>query len=120
MSNVTRLRIGGRQKGTPNKATADLREAAKAYTHEALATLVTVMRTGKSDQIRMQAAIAILDRGHGKPNRAETWQDVRERARVEKLDDPLREYREREAREAARSAVELRPPAPKWPPAGSS
>ncbi len=43
-----------------------LAELARAYTEEAIATLVEVMRTGElADRVR--AATALLDRGYGKP-----------------------------------------------------
>ena len=61
-------RRGGRQKGTPNKVTAELRYAAREYTEEALKTLAAVMRDRKaSAAARVAAAIALLDRGHGRP-----------------------------------------------------
>ena len=60
----------GRQKGTPNKATAEIREAAQAYTQEALETLADVMRNSKSDAARALAAEKILDRGYGRPTQA--------------------------------------------------
>ena len=59
-------RIGGRQKGTPNKATADVKEAAKQYTAEAVAALATIMRNSDSDAAKVAAIKEILDRGHGK------------------------------------------------------
>jgi len=64
-------RRGGRQKGTPNKATADIKEAASEYSGEALSVLVTVARdTGSPAAARVAAANAILDRAHGKPKQA--------------------------------------------------
>lgn len=88
MSALKRPRIGGRQKGTPNKAGADLRQAAQAYTHKALAKLVQIMRTGKTEQIQMQAAIALLDRAHGRPCRQETIWEKRNRLSSEWRDLP--------------------------------
>jgi hypothetical protein len=64
-------RHGGRAKGTPNKATAEVREAAKAYTLKALETLADLMQNSPIDQVRLQAAQALLDRAHGKVARAE-------------------------------------------------
>lgn len=63
-------RIGGRQKGTPNKVTADVKAAAAKYTDEALRTLAKIMSDGESEQARVSAANAILDRAHGKPKQA--------------------------------------------------
>ncbi len=60
-------KTGGRKPGTPNKATAKIRDAAQRYTGEALEVLRDVMRTGTSEQARVAAANSILDRGWGKP-----------------------------------------------------
>jgi hypothetical protein len=60
----------GRPKGAVNKATADIREAAQAYTDRALAVLVDVMANGDSAAARVAAANAVLDRGHGKPRQS--------------------------------------------------
>lgn len=60
-------KTGGRIPGKPNKATAEIRDLAQQYTEEALQKLAEVMRTGVSEQARVAAACAILDRGHGRP-----------------------------------------------------
>lgn len=61
-------KTGGRQRGTPNKSTSDLREAAQQFTADALQTLVDVMKDeAQPAAARISAATAILDRGHGKP-----------------------------------------------------
>ena len=58
----------GRPKGSPNKATASIRDAAQAYTEDALRTLVEVMNDREQPgPARVGAANAILDRGYGKP-----------------------------------------------------
>ncbi|WP_454762360.1 hypothetical protein, partial [Caulobacter segnis] len=59
-------KTGGRTKGTPNKATADVKAAAQAFTTDALEALVHIMKAGESEAARVAAANAILDRGHGK------------------------------------------------------
>jgi hypothetical protein len=62
------IKTGGRQKGVPNRATADIREAAREYTTQALKTLVEVMEdTKQPGPARVAASNAILDRGFGKP-----------------------------------------------------
>lgn len=61
---------GGRKKGTPNKATAEIKELAQQYTAQALEALVRVMEDGESEAARVSAANAILDRGHGKPSQS--------------------------------------------------
>lgn len=60
-------KTGGRQLGTPNKATADLKVAAAVYTKEMLLVLVGIANNSESDTARVAAANSILDRAHGKP-----------------------------------------------------
>jgi hypothetical protein len=60
----------GRPKGSMNKATADVKAAAQAFTAEAVETLASIMRASESDAARVAAANAILDRGHGKPKQS--------------------------------------------------
>ena len=42
-------KTGGRRKGTPNRATAEIREHAQQYTVEALEGLAQIARTSQSD-----------------------------------------------------------------------
>lgn len=44
-----------------------VRELARQHTAEAIATLVDAMRTSKDPKVRCAAAVALLDRGWGKP-----------------------------------------------------
>jgi hypothetical protein len=61
-------KTGGREAGTPNKATASIREAAQQYTETAIQTLVEVMSDETAPHAaRVAAANSLLDRGHGKP-----------------------------------------------------
>ena len=57
----------GRKRGTRNKATAEVRDAAQKYTKQALKTLSEIAKNGKNESARVAAACAILDRGHGRP-----------------------------------------------------
>ena len=61
-------RRGGRQKGTPNAATASIRDIARQYTDEAMTALVGVLRGGEGIPAAAQVAAAkeIFDRGYGK------------------------------------------------------
>src|SRR5262245_3077543 len=59
-------KTGGRKPGTLNKATRELREIAREYTGEAIATLAKLMRSAESEQARVGAAKELLDRGWGK------------------------------------------------------
>jgi len=61
----------GRKPGTPNKATKDLAEAAREYTHEALKVMVAIMRDESAPEAaRISAAEAVLCRGYGKPKQS--------------------------------------------------
>lgn len=60
-------RRGGRQKGTPNKVTADVRELAQKYGPQALEVLSSIMMDEeKPPAARVSAAKEILDRAYGK------------------------------------------------------
>lgn len=64
-------RVGGRKKGTPNKATADVKAAAQHYTTQALTVLAEIMNSPEHPAAaRVSAANVLLDRGHGKPSQA--------------------------------------------------
>jgi hypothetical protein len=60
-------RFGGRAKGTPNKATAEIKSIAQHYGREAISLLAHMMRSGADAKVRVVAASALLDRGYGKP-----------------------------------------------------
>jgi len=60
-------RRGGRQKGTPNKITADIKALAAVHSQDALNTLAEIARNGESEQARVAAANSLLDRAYGKP-----------------------------------------------------
>ena len=66
-------KTGGRKPGTPNKATADVKEAAAKYGAKAIAALADIA-TGIEypPAARVSAAVALLDRGFGKPAQAIT------------------------------------------------
>ncbi|HEY4592704.1 MAG TPA: hypothetical protein VIJ61_09875 [Thermoanaerobaculia bacterium] len=53
---------GGRPSVPP-----EVKEAAKAFTIEAVDKLVALMRRAKDQRVQLAAAVAILDRGWGKP-----------------------------------------------------
>ena len=80
---------GGRQKGTPNKATREIKAIAQPYGPEAIATLAEIMRHSESEPARVAAANALLDRGYGKPSQTvavdQTLTMIDERAETEAL-----------------------------------
>ena len=61
---------GGRPKRTPEEL--DLIAACKAKTPEALAVIENLMSTSRNDRVRMDAALAIIERAHGKPTQPTT------------------------------------------------
>lgn len=70
---ATGKKTGGRQAGTPNRATASLKALAQQYSTEAIAVLVDVMKDAKAPHAaRVSAADKLLDRGYGRPPQALT------------------------------------------------
>lgn len=66
----------GRPKGSLNKATADVKQAAQAFTTDAISTLAEIMRSPEHPAAaRVSAANSLLDRGHGKPKQPLTGGD---------------------------------------------
>ncbi|OMG85403.1 hypothetical protein [Achromobacter xylosoxidans] len=60
-------RRGGRKKGVPNKATAEIKALAQQHGPEAIATLVSIMKATKQPPAaRVAAAKELLDRAYGK------------------------------------------------------
>ena len=79
------------------KDTGDPVAMAREMTGHAIEALVDIMRNGTSDNARLAAATALLDRGHGKPGQSVTvyqgskemkaaWEYVD--VSVERVDDP--------------------------------
>lgn len=60
---------GGRPKGAPNKATADVKAAARVYTMESVDRLAFWMRSD-NPRASVMACATLLDRGWGKPGQA--------------------------------------------------
>jgi hypothetical protein len=65
-------KTGGRKKGTPNKATRELRELAHEYCPAALKELVRIATKGESDSARVAAIKEPFDRAYGKATQAIT------------------------------------------------
>lgn len=69
--------ISGNPSGRPRKAATiearktflDVRAAAREYTQDALRTLAEIMQDPRAPkQARIASAVALLDRGHGRPS----------------------------------------------------
>jgi hypothetical protein len=69
-------RRGGRQKGTPNRATAEIKKIAGKHSKEAVEILIGIARQSESDAARVAAVKEILDRGHGKPTQPVSGDDT--------------------------------------------
>ncbi len=59
----------GNPKGRPS-IKGEVETLARAYTAEAIETLVEMMRNSESDKVRIAAATALLNRGWGMPRQA--------------------------------------------------
>jgi hypothetical protein len=74
-------RRGGRQAGTPNKATSEIKEAAREFGPAAitrlaeLAGLIEKKPGAESEQTQLGAMRELLDRGYGKAAQAITGAD---------------------------------------------
>lgn len=66
------IKTGGRKAGTPNKATAAIKDIAGQYTEQAVTTLVSILAGGEGIPAAAQVAAAkeLLDRAHGKPGQS--------------------------------------------------
>ena len=58
--------VSGNPSGRP-RVIGELRDLARQHTRKAIQTLVNVMEAGELNSARVAAAIALLDRGYGKP-----------------------------------------------------
>jgi hypothetical protein len=58
---------GGSRKGKPNKATAEIREAARSYAPAAIKELARLATHAESETVRVMAIDKLLDRAYGKP-----------------------------------------------------
>lgn len=72
-------RRGGRKKGTPNRISTEIREAARKYGREAQQLHVKLMRVSKNEDVRQRSANVILDRAYGRPSQVSSGEE----------DDPL-------------------------------
>lgn len=75
-------RRGGRQKGTPNKATAEIKELALQYSDKALQKIVDLIDCDEP-KTAFAAAQEILNRAYGKPKQQ---MDVELNAKIDLVD----------------------------------
>ena len=62
-------KTGGRQKGTPNKATRSIKEAFQQHEKELVKALLALVKS-TDERVRVNAIKECLDRGWGKPAQA--------------------------------------------------
>ncbi len=60
----------GRPKGAKSATTLEIEAAAKSFALNALNALNLIAQKGKSESARVAAAVALLDRGFGRPKQA--------------------------------------------------
>lgn len=60
----------GRKPGAVSKLKREIAGEAQAYASVALTTLAEIAENGEKEAARVSAAIALLDRGYGKPHQA--------------------------------------------------
>ena len=63
---AAKKKTGGRKKGTPNKATTEMKALAQEYGAEAIKGIVDMARNSKQDATRLAAWKELIDRGYGK------------------------------------------------------
>jgi hypothetical protein len=68
-------RRGGRQKGTPNKATRDVKALAQKHGPDCIKGLAKLAVKAESEQARIAAMKELLDRAYGRPAQAITDAD---------------------------------------------
>lgn len=98
MSQVTRIKTGGRKAGTPNKTSAEIRHLAMTKAADAIDLIADLMANSQNDAVRLQAAKELLDRCCGRTvdnsfirrfENAERLQGMPEKT----LDEMLAEFR---------------------------
>jgi hypothetical protein len=60
------IKTGGRVKGTPNHATADIKALAREYSDSAIKELARLATSAKGEAARVAAIRELLDRAYGK------------------------------------------------------
>lgn len=65
-------KTGGRVKGTPNKATAEIKDLARKYAPDAISELARLAKEAESEAARVAAIKELLDRAYGKAAQAVT------------------------------------------------
>ena len=75
-------KTGGRQKGAPNKATAEVKALAREYAPTALREIARLACEAESESVRVAACKEILDRAYGKATQPHSGSDDGEPFRI--------------------------------------
>lgn len=79
---ATGVKTGGRVKGTPNKATADVKAMAMQYAPAAMKELARLCVEAESEPARVAAIKEIMDRAYGKARQPLVGDDASDPIRV--------------------------------------
>ena len=63
-------KFGGRTKGTPNKATVEVKLLAQQHGPKVIAELARIALNSESERTRVAACAELLDRGYGRPHQS--------------------------------------------------
>jgi hypothetical protein len=80
------IKTGGRVKGTPNHATADIKALARQYTPEVFKELARLAVEAESEPARVSAIKEILDRAYGKPTQPLSGDDDAPAIRIARIE----------------------------------
>ncbi len=80
-------KTGGRQPGSLNKVSADIRELAGQYGPAVIVELARLATGADSEQVRVSAGRELLDRGFGKPTQSREPIDIDHTADDEQVSD---------------------------------
>src|SRR5712675_891891 len=78
----------GNPGGRP-KELKGIQDLARVHCPEAIKTLAAVCKNGKSEAARVTAAVALMDRGYGRPPQFSTGDAAQFRRAIEMSDDEL-------------------------------
>lgn len=65
-----RHKTGGRQKGTPNRATREITDLAKALVPAAIKELGRLLKEAESETAKLKAVEIVFERAYGKPSQS--------------------------------------------------
>lgn len=64
------VKVGGRQKGTPNKSTQEIKDAAARHCMDVISKFARIVMHSNNEQAVISAGKELLERGYGKVTQA--------------------------------------------------